>query len=88
MNRFHRRHFLETAALGAAAVSLPAAFWTRAFGAHNPDRAAIALLNETTIAGRRMDFARLPAGLRVDENLALVLASPALTRLPTVQELQ
>jgi len=74
MNRFHRRRFLKTAARGAAAVSLPAAFWTRVFGADDPNRAAIALLKETTIAGRQMDLARLPAGLKVDETLALVLA--------------
>ena len=37
----------------------------------------ISLLTETTIAHRGVQFARLPAGLRVDEKLALVLASPA-----------
>jgi hypothetical protein len=39
----------------------------------------ISLLTETTIAHRNVQFAKLPAGLRVDEKLALVLASPALT---------
>ena len=39
----------------------------------------ISLLTETTIAHRTVNFSKLPAGLRVDEKLALVLASPALT---------
>jgi hypothetical protein len=37
------------------------------------------LLTETTIAHRTVQFARLPADLRVDEKLALVLASPVIT---------
>jgi len=37
------------------------------------------LLKETTIAHRAMDLDQLPSGLRVDENLALVLGSPALS---------
>ncbi|MCY2990341.1 MAG: sialidase family protein [Planctomycetota bacterium] len=40
---------------------------------------AIELLKETTIGHRMLSFARLPAGLTVDEKLALVLASPAIT---------
>ncbi len=40
---------------------------------------AMSLLGETTIAHRTVQFDRLPAGLRVDGELALVLASPALT---------
>jgi hypothetical protein len=40
---------------------------------------AIELLKETTIGHRTLSFARLPAGLKVDEKLALVLASPAIT---------
>jgi hypothetical protein len=37
------------------------------------------LLTETTIAHRTVQFDRLPADLRVDEKLALVLASPAIS---------
>jgi hypothetical protein len=37
------------------------------------------LLTETVIAHRTMSLARLPAGLRVDGTLALVLAGPAVT---------
>jgi hypothetical protein len=39
----------------------------------------LSLLTETTIAHRSVQFARLPARLRVDAKLALVLASPAIT---------
>ncbi|MBM4028053.1 MAG: exo-alpha-sialidase, partial [Planctomycetes bacterium] len=39
----------------------------------------LSLLKETTIAHRTMDLNRIPSGLRVDENLALVLASPAIS---------
>ncbi|MBM3502049.1 MAG: exo-alpha-sialidase [Armatimonadetes bacterium] len=40
---------------------------------------SLPLLKETTIADRVMDLDRLPSGLRVDGNLALVLGSPALS---------
>jgi hypothetical protein len=39
----------------------------------------LSLLTETAIAHRSIQFARLPARLRVDAKLALVLASPAIT---------
>jgi predicted dehydrogenase len=41
MNRFHRRRFLKTAALGAAAVSLPAACWARVMGANDTIRVGV-----------------------------------------------
>jgi hypothetical protein len=39
----------------------------------------ISLLKETTIAHRSVQFAKLPAGLRVDEKLALVLGNSAIS---------
>jgi hypothetical protein len=65
----NRTHTLLTALL-LAALSLHAA-------ETNPP--AIELLKEVTIGDRAVNFARLPAGLRVDEKLALVLASPAIS---------
>jgi len=63
MPRFSRRSFLKTAALAAAARSLPARAWAQVSGANGDIRVAVAGLNSR---GRNLvqDFSKVP-GVRV-----------------------
>ena len=65
----NRRQFLGRAT-AAALLLAPLA----ALHAAESKRPALELLKETTIGHRTLSFVRLPAGLTVDEKLALVLA--------------